>query len=244
MIYPFLQMRIKGVTWYQGEANEGDATDYACQFPAMINDWRSKFVIPDLSFHFVQLAPWSPGDGASGLFPGLRWAQTAALTQANSGPVGMAVAADSGDPGSPYGSIHPRSKQIVGWRVASSVGATVYGLNIPYKGASVVGVSANTTNGPAIQTVVLIFDSAKLEFRGTAYCDECCSNPTTAWYFYDPNTKSNVDATATIINGDTISISAYCSTAPTQLYYAWYDYPECMLYNEHDFPTPEIFMPL
>lgn len=29
-----------------------------CQFPAMIDDWRTKFQLPDMYFGFVQLAPW------------------------------------------------------------------------------------------------------------------------------------------------------------------------------------------
>ena len=38
----------------------------------------------------------------------------------------MAVAIDLGDPTSPYGSIHPRDKQDVGYRLALSARAVVY----------------------------------------------------------------------------------------------------------------------
>lgn len=55
MIYPVLPMRLAGATWYQGEANAGDPTSYACRFPAMISDWRRKFNLT-LPFYFVQLA--------------------------------------------------------------------------------------------------------------------------------------------------------------------------------------------
>jgi sialate O-acetylesterase len=52
-----------GAIWYQGESNTGHADYYGCAFPAMINDWRSKFAKSgrELVFLFVQLAPWIGG---------------------------------------------------------------------------------------------------------------------------------------------------------------------------------------
>jgi len=62
MVYPLLRNTIKGAIWYQGESNSGKATAYACQFPAMINDWRQKFhtaslgsTSVDFPFGFVQV---------------------------------------------------------------------------------------------------------------------------------------------------------------------------------------------
>ena len=44
MLYPFLNMTIKGVIWYQGEENTVVNPElYACVFPAMIKDWRRKW---------------------------------------------------------------------------------------------------------------------------------------------------------------------------------------------------------
>ncbi|WAR02032.1 SIAE-like protein [Mya arenaria] len=42
MVAPLLPMTIYGAIWYQGEANAGKAHLYACQFRAMIEDWRAK----------------------------------------------------------------------------------------------------------------------------------------------------------------------------------------------------------
>ena len=33
-------MSLKGITWYQGESNVGQASFYACAFPSMIARWR------------------------------------------------------------------------------------------------------------------------------------------------------------------------------------------------------------
>ena len=83
MIYPFLNMTIKGAVWYQGEANAGrilnlrhavvtldycntlpsGSNNYNCTFPTMIDDWREKWhtssmgqTDPLFGFGFVQVA--------------------------------------------------------------------------------------------------------------------------------------------------------------------------------------------
>jgi sialate O-acetylesterase len=102
MIYPLLPMRFHGVVFYQGESNSlsGCPSAYACMFPALVADWRSKFGLPDLFFDFVQLAAYGWHD-----YTHLRQAQLAALQLPN---VGMATAVDLGDMKSPNGGIHPR----------------------------------------------------------------------------------------------------------------------------------------
>jgi sialate O-acetylesterase len=87
MIHPLLGFEMAAVLWHQGEENSGDAAEYACYFPALINDWRAKFNMPALPFVFVQLQPCN-------IPPEMRYAQTAALALANTG---MAVAYDLGD---------------------------------------------------------------------------------------------------------------------------------------------------
>ncbi len=113
MLAPFSQMRFAGAVWYQGEDNCWAPEQYSCLFPAMIADWRSKFNLPDMSFFFVQLAPYWPRRD----FTAVRNAQMAALKLPK---VGYAVAIDLGDVHSPVTPIHPRRKQEVGRRLALS----------------------------------------------------------------------------------------------------------------------------
>jgi len=56
MLSPLLATKIKGVIWYQGEANTHKAKEYYALFPNMINDWRANFKQGDFPFLFVQLA--------------------------------------------------------------------------------------------------------------------------------------------------------------------------------------------
>ena len=89
MIHPLLPMRLTGAVWYQGEANAGDPTSYACRFPAMITDWREQFALPDLTFLYVELAAYHPGT----TWPEMRLAQRAALPLPK---IGYATAIDLG----------------------------------------------------------------------------------------------------------------------------------------------------
>ena len=55
MVKPWTAFPIKGVIWYQGEANVGRSEQYGDLFPALITDWRRQWR-SDFPFYFVQLA--------------------------------------------------------------------------------------------------------------------------------------------------------------------------------------------
>src|SRR5262249_31910638 len=119
MVAPLAPAALRGVIWYQGEANRPRASAYRAQLEALIRDWRARFARPELSFYFVQIAPFAyPDDhGEAGA---LRDAQRRALELANTG---MAVTMDIGDPAD----IHPRKKREVGERLALWALAHTYG---------------------------------------------------------------------------------------------------------------------
>ncbi|KAB5575111.1 hypothetical protein PHYPO_G00217050 [Pangasianodon hypophthalmus] len=134
MIHPLLNMTIKGAIWYQGEANAQYNQDkYSCTFPAMIDDWRMAFhagsegqTAPDFPFGFVQLCTYRKvtQDG----FPEIRWHQTADYGFAPNERMKktfMAVAVDLPDESSPWGSIHPRDKQDVAYRLVLGARAKI-----------------------------------------------------------------------------------------------------------------------
>jgi len=57
MIAPVIPFAIKGVLWYQGEANPGDGVNYTKANQAMLKDWRVDWG-RDFSFYAVQIAPY------------------------------------------------------------------------------------------------------------------------------------------------------------------------------------------
>lgn len=138
MIHPLLNMTIKGAIWYQGEANANYHRDlYNCSFPAMIDDWRNAFhkgsqgqTAINFPFGFVQLST-NQHNSTDG-FPDIRWHQTADtgfVPNSRMLRTFMAVAMDLPDEKSPYGTIHPRDKQDVAYRLTLGARAVAYNQN-------------------------------------------------------------------------------------------------------------------
>ena len=131
MIAPLHRYPIKGVIWYQGEGNASRSEIYAAQFAAMIKDWRSRWINPDLPFLFVQLANFMRPDTipVDSNWANLRAAQ-AQVDQALPN-TGMAVAIDIGE----WNNIHPHDKKTVGKRLALIARHIAYGeTDIIYQG--------------------------------------------------------------------------------------------------------------
>ncbi len=121
MVAPLRPYALKGVIWYQGEANAGRAAQYRTLFPALIADWRRQWG-QQLPFLFVQLANFmaSAPQPAQSDWAELREAQARTLALPRTG---MAVAIDVGD----SADIHPANKQAVGQRLALAARQVAYG---------------------------------------------------------------------------------------------------------------------
>lgn len=112
-IAPLHKLPIKGVIWYQGEANEARAVEYGTLLPAMIQDWRKKWNNPKMPFLLVQLANYRQEDSTPGdsKWAELRESQMKATTLEN---VDIVTAIDIGN----ADDIHPYNKKEVGRRLA------------------------------------------------------------------------------------------------------------------------------
>lgn len=115
-IQPFA---IKGVAWYQGESNGGDA-QYASKLTNMINEWRSDWGLSNLPFGIIQLAYRA----------GWNVCRNAQLEVADALPnCFLVVIRDL-----PGGALHPPEKKPVGIRTAIEARGLVYGENITWSG--------------------------------------------------------------------------------------------------------------
>jgi sialate O-acetylesterase len=130
MIQPIAPLAIRGVIWYQGEANFTRAHQYRTLLPMLIADWRRVFGQGDFPFYIVSLPAFMhrrdhPGDDG---WAELRDAQ--AQTAQNVKHSGLAVTVDTGD----ADNIHPKDKKPVGERLALCALAGEYGKKIVYAG--------------------------------------------------------------------------------------------------------------
>lgn len=124
MIHPLTKYEIKGVIWYQGESNAGEAFKYRTLLPALIANWRKQWGY-DFPFDWVQLPGFQSEDAEpkESAWAELREAQNLTLKVPKTG---QAVITDIGN----AIDIHPRNKKDVGYRLAQSVLKKTYGKDI------------------------------------------------------------------------------------------------------------------
>lgn len=226
MIQPLLPFSLRGVAWYQGEANVSRAWQYRALFPDLIRTWRTAWrfgtrnlEMAEMPFVAVQLAPFraikdqpSESDLAE-----LREAQMLATGLAK---VGVVVITDCGDPVR----IHPRKKEPVGQRLALAARAIAYDQP---------GVSTSpryrrmTIEGSRI---VLEFDGigGGLQWRGpeTAGFAICGGDRRFVWA-----------AQVQLRTNNTIAVSHPAVPDPVAVRYGWADYPVGNLWNSGGLPA-------
>jgi len=124
---PLIPFAIKGMIWYQGEANSPEGGIYADKMNALIAGLRKVWNQGDFPVYFVQLPNFTgqPNDIDLGdeNFSGTRLAQFKALKSIPN--TGMAVTIDTCD----NGDLHPNNKRDVGDRLAQWALVRDYGRN-------------------------------------------------------------------------------------------------------------------
>lgn len=213
MIAPITRFSIRGVIWYQGEANSGErAPLYAHLFQTMIKDWRRAWDEGEFPFLFVQIANWNTEP--DGRWPEVRDAQRRALALRNTG---MAVTIDIGDPVD----IHPKDKLDVGLRLARTARAIAYGEKLEWSGPLYRGLTREDhalrvwfdhANGLAAKSGALVgFEIAGADGKFVA-----------------------ADAK---VEGESVVVSSPTVTDPVFVHYAWAANPTCNLTNREGLPA-------
>jgi sialate O-acetylesterase len=217
MVAPLVRAAIRGVIWYQGESNAGNAYQYRTLFPAMIRDWRRAWGEGDLPFDFVQLANFmqrrsEPGESE---WAELREAQAMTLALPRTG---MAVAIDVGE----ADDIHPLNKRDVGERLARWALADTYGLAV-------------VKSGPLYDSFAVEGRSIRVRFRhadglaasdGTPPRGFAIAGADRRWHWAEAR-----------VDGATILVSSPDVATPVAVRYAWADNPEATLRNGEGLPA-------
>ncbi len=126
MIRPMRQFKIKGVLWYQGEANSSEPAGYAQKLQDLIFLWRFTFSDTELPFYLVEIAPHTYAHPTAAAV--LREAQSkVALSVPNCGIVSTSdlVAPELA------GNIHPPLKQPIGQRLGNLALYQTYHHTLP-----------------------------------------------------------------------------------------------------------------
>lgn len=215
MLHPFLPFAVRGILWFQGEANFLRSDEYRTLFPSMIRQWRAEFGQGDLPFYYVQLANQARLSDTTGVqFAFQRDAQSAALALPNTG---FAVTADIGDPEDP----HFKNKQEAGRRLALVALAKTYGRNLEFSGPSVRSIRKEQ------DAFVVAFDHAEgLALRGEA--------PKS----FELAGEDKVFHPATAkIEADTVIVKSPAVPDPAAIRYAWHNNPGIVLYNAAGLPA-------
>jgi sialate O-acetylesterase len=218
MIHPLIPYAIRGVIWYQGESNVGNASTYKQRLKLFIADLRKHWDNPKMPFYIVQLANYY------GTHPEPIDSRIAAVRQAQFETVretpatGMAVAIDVGEVG-----IHPKRKKPVGERLALVALSQTYGMPGEY-------------SGPLYLSARIEGDKMRISFEHTTGGLVAKGGALKQFAIADED-KKFVWADA-VINGNTVVVSSPKAPKPVAVRYAWDDNPEgCNLYNGADLPA-------
>ncbi|MDR2651998.1 MAG: hypothetical protein LBC68_06740 [Prevotellaceae bacterium] len=218
MIAPLLNVPIKGVIWYQGESNTGRTKEYASLFPALIQDWRTKFDNTQLPFLFVQLANFMkvqryPSESG---WAELRNVQRKALDIPNTG---MAVTIDIGE----WNDIHPLNKKELGRRLALEAQRVAYNESL-------------VSSGPLYKSVEIQDNSIILTF--TSVGSGIYTNLDLHGFAIAGEDGKYVWANAAVVAKDKVKVWSPSVQNPVKVRYAWADNPDdANLKNKEGFPA-------
>ena len=234
MIAPLVPYAIKGVIWYQGEANEGRADQYQWLLPAMIDGWRKNWGEGDFPFLLVQLAAFNTGfpDPAP---PRQKWAwlREAQFQIANRiKNSGIATPIDVGS----EKNIHPRDKKDPGERMGLVALHNVYGQDIVY-------------SGPTFSSMKIEGNKIRITFANTGSGLVIATPPWTA----PDETPSTTEALHNFaiagddqkwvwgkaeIDGNDVVVSSDQVPNPVAVRFAWANYPlNFNFYNKEGLPA-------
>jgi len=238
MINPLLGLPLRGVAWYQGEANDAHPERYGLLLAALITDWRRRFAA-ELPFAIVQL----PNAGArrrapveESAWPLIREAQAATARALARVALTVTIETAGIATGDPQRSpLHPRNKADVGNRLAQAILGSVYGVAEP--------------RSPAFARLAAQRRALRVYFSDLAPGERLMAGLKTG---VDPVRRSPSGALTgfavagadrrwvkarAVIDGATVIVSAPGVPAPMAVRYAWGDNPPANLYSTSGLPA-------
>tara|TARA_B000000557_G_scaffold175430_1_gene142825 strand:- start:324 stop:995 length:672 start_codon:yes stop_codon:yes gene_type:complete len=212
MIYPLIPFTIKGVIWYQGEANVWEPSHYQDLLASMINDWRGywRYQFP---FYYAQITPLEYPEGQYSQI--IRDAQRKTLKKVKK--TGMAVLLDIGEKDNG----HPGNKKDVGKRLALLALENDYNHNV-------------VSSGPLYEDHTIVDDYIEISFKSVG--SGLTSKGQLKNFEIAGANKKFYEATAKIV-GNKVSVHSKQVQSPIHVRYAWKNWVEASLFNKEGLPA-------
>jgi sialate O-acetylesterase len=222
-IAPYTNYAVRGILWYQGESNSGNAAEYGKLLTNLIADWRRHWGLGDVPFLVAQLPNYMDVD----YLPTEKseWAviREAEFDAAQHVPnTGLGIAIDLGE----WNDVHPAKKKEVGERLA------LQAMKLSYGERDLV------TSGPIFRSQKIEDGKIVLTFSDVG-SGLVSSNGEPLAHFAIAGTDKKFEwATATIEGQDRVVVSAADLPDPKYVRYAWADNPDfANLANQEGLPA-------
>lgn len=218
MISPLVAMRIKGVIWYQGEANADRPVQYRALFPALIEDWRRQWGYR-FPFLFVQLAGFGANKPEPAEYPWAELREAQAMTLSTPA-TGMATAIDIGN----EQDIHPKNKQDVARRLALAAAKIAYGEDVVF-------------SGPVYRSMHVEGNRARIKFSNTGSGLSIKDNYGYVRGFEMAAADGRFRWARAELDGEDILVSSEDVSSPVAVRYSWSNTPDGNVYNKEGLPA-------
>ena len=217
-VNPLVPYGMKGVIWYQGETNEGNAPEYRNLLPAMIRGWRAAWGQGDFPFIYTQLPNFKEVklDPSESAWAEIREGQRLALAEPNTG---MATLIDVGE----ANDIHPKDKKDVGDRLALAALHLAYNNPGPFSGPlyDSMSIEGNKVTLKFKYAEKGLVSKGGKKLRGFAVAGE----------------DGKYQWAKARIKGSMVEVWSDAVASPKSVRYAWADNPVCNLYGKNGLPA-------
>jgi len=220
-VVPLFGYPVKGVLWYQGEANAAQARLYEKLLPDLIGDWRRGWGRHDLPFLIVQLPSLGSPGSAPEVYRDSRWAELRDAQLRVSKRVRGTALAVTVDVGETH--IHPRNKRPVGERLAGLALTDVYGHRF-------------VSGGPVYDDFRVKGDRVYISFRGAGTKLATADGLPVRGFAVAGAERTFLPAHAEL-QGSSVVVWSEAVPDPAAVRYGWADLPDCTLVNAAGLPA-------
>ncbi|QUD90328.1 sialate O-acetylesterase [Phenylobacterium montanum] len=218
MIAPLGSFGLKGVLWYQGEANADAPGTYQGLLTNLMGDWRRRFG-SDLPFLIVQLPNFGPAptQPAASNWADVREAQRRAVAADPRAALAVAIDVGMND------ELHPPNKQEVGKRLSRAARSLIYGEAISPSGPQPISARRE---GAEVRVTFKGDEHGLVSYSGAPHGFELCGQDQASCRFVEAH-----------IDGDAVLLAAPEGLEPKRVRYCWGDGPVCTLYEGAGLPA-------